>query len=151
MHSQDLATRIERLEDENRRLKRSARRWALGLAALGGVAVLSSMTSVVCKTVWAERFVLKDAGGRDRGFITAYETGGAPQFALLDARGKQTLSLGVDDDGRAYIEVAGKSGPVRSHFAVSPEGAATIESKSSVGCEKASESKCKGDDVASTN
>ncbi len=127
MQLEELAARVRSLEDENRRLKTRTRRWGLALAALGGVAALSSMTAVVCETVWAERFVLKDSRGRQRGFITAYETGGAPQLALLDAKGGRALTFGVDDAGRGYFEVAGADGPVRSHFNVSPEGKAGIE------------------------
>ncbi len=127
MQLEELAARVQSLEEENRRLKSKTRRWGLALAALGGVAVLSSMTAVVCETVWAERFVLKDSRGRQRGFITAYETGGAPQLALLDAKGARALTFGVDDSGRGYFEVGGANGPVRSHFSVSPEGKAGIE------------------------
>ncbi len=127
MQLEKLAVRIRALEDENRRLKSKTRRFGLALAALGGVAVLSSMSAVVCETVWAERFVLKDSRGRQRGYITAYETGGAPQLALLDAKGARALTFGVDDSGRGYFEVAGANGPVRSHFSVSPEGKAGID------------------------
>jgi len=129
MQLEELAARVQSLEVENQLLKSRARRFALALAALGGVAVLSSMAAVVCETVWAERFVLKDSRGRQRGYITAYETGGAPQLALLDAKGARALTFGVDDEGRGYFEVAGPSGPVRSHFSVSPEGKAGIEPK----------------------
>ncbi len=151
MQLQELSGRVQRLEEENRRLKKSARRATIALAALGGIALLSSMTAAMCETVWAERFVLKDARGRERGVLTAYETGGVPQFALLDAKGGRALTFGVDAEGRGYIEVASKSGPVRSHFAVSPEGQATIESK---GGEKPvdtkGEAKKKDGDVATT-
>jgi len=145
MQIEDLAVRVQHLEAENRRLKSSARRWGLGLAALAGAAVLSSMAAVVCETVWAERFVLKDARGRERGFITAYETGGAPQLSLLDAKGGRALTFGVDNEGRGYFEVASKNGPVRSHFNVSPEGKAGVESKDA---EKPAEPKKKEGEVA---
>jgi hypothetical protein len=146
MQLQELSGRVLKLEEENRRLKTSARRATIALAALGGIALLSSMTAAMCETVWAERFVLKDSRGRERGVLTAYETGGVPQFALLDAKGGRALTFGVDAEGRAYLEVAGKAGPVRSHFAVSPEGKATIEPKDA---EKAAEKKKDGD-VATT-
>lgn len=120
----DLALRVEKLENENRKLKR----WSLGLAALAGVVALSSAAAVVCDTVYGERFVIRDTSGRERAFITAYETHGLPQFSMLTEKGQKALTLGVANDGRAFLEVADASGkPVRSYFAVGAEGQATIE------------------------
>lgn len=146
MQLEELAARVQSLEDENRRLKSRTKRWGVALAALGGVAVLTSMTAAMCETVWAERFVLKDSRGRQRGFITAYETGGAPQLALLDAKGGRALTFGVDDEGRGYFEVGGANGPVRSHFSISPEGKAGIDAKDA---QKPAETKKKDGEVAS--
>lgn len=126
----ELNDRLQKLEGENKRLKR----FALAGVALLGVVGLSSMaltssfkTVAMCKTVWAERFVLQDSSGRERGVITAYETGGAPVFSLLDDKGKKAISFGVAESGKAYVEVPGAEGAVRSHFGISPEGHATIE------------------------
>jgi hypothetical protein len=119
-----LSARIEKLEHQNRRLKRA------GLAAMvvAGVVALSSMSAVVCRTVYGERFVLQDSGGNERAVMTAYETGGLPQFTLLDQKGRKALSFGVAENGRGYIEVAGNDGKMtRSHFAIGAEGNATIE------------------------
>ena len=105
----ELVLRIEKLERQNRGLKR----WGGAALALTAVVGLSSMAAVVCKTVWAERFVLKDPNMRERAVITAYETGGAPKFSLLDHKGNPALTLGVNDDGQAYIELPGEEGLVR--------------------------------------
>jgi len=138
MQVHELAERVQKLEDENRRLKSLTRRWGLGLAAIGGAAVLMSMTTAMCKTVWAERFVLQDSSGRERGVITAYETGGVPKFTLFDAKGSSALAFGVDEKGRSFLEVPGAEGMVRSHFAISAEGNATIDApaKTKQECEK---------------
>jgi hypothetical protein len=94
--------------------------------------------------------VLQDSSGRERAVMTAYETGGLPQFTLMDQNGKQALSFGVADNGRGYIEVAGADGtPVRSHFAIGAEGNATIEMPAKCQGEK---SKCSDKkDPGSTN
>jgi hypothetical protein len=119
----ELTERVQALERQNKNLKR----YGIAAAALLGVVGLSSMASSMCKTVWAERFVLQDSQGRERGVITAYETGGTPTLSLLDHKGQKALSFGVADSGRAYVEIPGAEGMVRSQFAVSPEGLATIE------------------------
>lgn len=119
----ELSTRIEKLESENRRLKR----FGIAAAVVVGAVGLMSATSAMCNTVSAERFVLRDSNGRDRAVMTAYETGGVPNFSLLDAKGKKSLTFGVNEEGQSYIELAGKEGPVRSNFAVNAEGQATIE------------------------
>lgn len=115
----DLVTRIETLERENRNLKR----WGGGALALCCFLGLSSMTVAVCKTVWAERFVLKDASMKQRAVFDAY--GVEPQLQFLDKQGRKALVFGVDDDGAPYMEVRGKNGPVRSNIHVNPEGKTT--------------------------
>jgi len=113
----ELSQRIERLEKQNRNLARAG----IAALALAGVAGLVS-AAAVCKTVWAERFVLKDPNMRERAVITAYETGGAPRFTLLDEEGEPALTLGVDKKGAPYVEVQGEDGLVRQPFRLSPEG-----------------------------
>jgi hypothetical protein len=124
----ELSQRVQKLEAENKRLKRLG----IGAAVVVGAVGLMSAASTMCNTVSAERFVLRDANGRDRAVMTAYETGGVPNFSLLDASGKKALTFGVSESGQSYIELSGKAGPVRSNFAVSPEGQATIEKSKEV-------------------
>ena len=143
---QALAARVQELEQTALRWKRIG----IATAALAGVATLASMAPALCKTVYGERFVLQDSSGRERAVMTAYETGGLPQFTLMDQNGKQALSFGVADNGRGYIEVPGNEGKaVRSHFAIGAEGNATIEMPSKC---KAESSKCtEKKDASSTN
>ncbi len=132
----DLVRRLERLERENKNLKR----WGLAALALAGAGLLASAAAVTCKTVWAERFVLKDPSSRDRAVLTAYETGGAPVLSLLDQSGKAALSFGVSEEGSAYLEVPGTDGPVRRQFALSPEGNPTLQPAPEKACgDKSSE------------
>jgi len=116
-HRPDLTRRIERLERQNRNLARAG----IGALALAAVAGLTA-AAAVCKTVWAERFVLKDPDMRERAVISAYENGGAPRFTLLDHQGQPALTLGVDEEGAPYVEVRGEDGLVRSPFRLTPEG-----------------------------
>lgn len=128
----DLALRLDRLERENRTLKR----WGIGAVALAGVAVLSSAAAVTCKTVWAERFVLKDPSMNERAVLTAYENGGLPALRFLDQNGDPALALGVDKAGLAYLEVPGDDGLVRRSFATSAEGHPTLKPEARPSCGK---------------
>jgi hypothetical protein len=114
----DVVRRLERLERENKNLRRA------GIAALAvtGAALLASASSV-CKTVWAERFVLKDPSMRERAVLTAYETGGTPKLSLLDEHGREALTFGVGNDGVAFLELPGEEGPVRRSIQLSHDGA----------------------------
>ena len=94
----DLRARVEQLEQSSRRLVR----WGGLLAATGAAAWLMAMAPV-CKTVWAERFVLKDARGAERALLTAYENGGRPRFALLGPGGKAVAEISVDESGSAFL------------------------------------------------
>ena len=137
----DVIRRLERLERENKHLRRA------GVAALAvtGVALLASATTV-CKTVWAERFVLKDPSNRERAVLTAYETGGAPKLSLLDEQGKAALTFGVAEDGVAFLELPGEQGPVRRSILLSSDGPAVpaVPATPATGCEE----KKKDDGVA---
>ena len=123
--TQDLARRMEKLEQENRRLKR----WGGAAIAVVGVIGLTSMAlPSVCKTVWAERFVLKDSAGSGRMTIDAYRSGapvitaqdqhgntfakltldgGAPSLEFFDKKGACTGKMGLSEDGEPYVERTG--------------------------------------------
>ncbi len=109
----DLAVRLDRLERENRTLKR----WAMGLCALASVGVLGSALAV-CDSVSAERFIVRDSRGKERVRLTAYETGGVPKLSFLDEKGRTVFSLGVCEKNSGYVEVTGVNGLARSAFAV---------------------------------
>lgn len=89
---QAVLERLENLERQNRRLKR------VGLAAaiLASSLVMMSQASPN-RTVEAQEFILKDAGGRVRGVLTAKT--GAPRLELRDANGIQAATLGSTSNG----------------------------------------------------
>lgn len=118
----DLESRLARLEQQNRRLKRGG----LALGALTLVVGLASAASVVCKTVWAERFVLKDARGRERLVLDAYQES-APTISFHDARGRQIAKLSVDDEGEAVLEVRGSDLGERATLRLSETGSPFLD------------------------
>ena len=120
----ELNARVERLERQNKRLVR----W--GGATLGLVTTCWLMSMMpVCKTVWAERFVLKDSSGNERGILTAYETGGTPRFTLHDKRGTTLATLSVDKNGGAFLALHDKNGRNAFRIGVSESGAPMVNGK----------------------
>ena len=98
MTNENVVARLDRLERQNRKLRRiTTALGALAVAALATPFVMSA--SPVCKTIWAERFVLKDARGNQRGLWDAYTRNGNPTLQLFDARGKLAMAIALDDEG----------------------------------------------------
>ncbi len=96
--------RIEKLERQNKRLMRA------GVAAFGlAVAGWAMSMAPVCKTVWAERFVLRDARNQERAVLTAYETGGTPQLTFLNEKGKAVATMSIDEGG-AFLTLSDSKG-----------------------------------------
>jgi hypothetical protein len=131
---QALTARIEELERKNRRTLR------LGGAALGllTAAGLVSWCLPICNTVSAERFVLKDQQGRDRGVFTAYETGGAPRFSLYGNNGKAVASLSVEADGAALLSLYDAKAEKSVRVSVGADGSPRMEGSCATksGCDK---------------
>lgn len=98
--SNELIARIESLEKKNRRLMMMG---GAALVAVAGLGVMSMRPA--CNSVSAERFVLLDSSGHQRALLTAYETGGAPQLALYDKKGRAVATLGVEKTG-AFLSLA---------------------------------------------
>ena len=78
----------------------------MGVLAIG----FMSMTTSLCKTVWAERFVLRDSSMRDRMVIDAYSTA-QPTISFKDEKGKVVARLQVDGDGGAGLVTYSKGKP----------------------------------------
>ncbi len=101
-----LARRLDRVERENGRLKRS------GVVALAVIAALGLMgqatTGKVAKVVEAEKFVLRDAGGTIRARLEILSFGKV-QLVLFDKDDKPQSTLGVGSDGAGLI-LGGKEG-----------------------------------------
>ena len=105
-HEKDLiVSRIERLEKQNRTLKRGALACFVAIAsfALMGQAqrkptrapAPAPVQAAMPKNVEAESFVLKDANGRVRAELSMGETG--PSFQLRDQNGSALVKLSLND------------------------------------------------------
>lgn len=118
-HTDDLAVRLERLERENRRLKRVGGGLIAAVAAVG----LMSAGSAFCKTVWAERLVLRDASGRDRLMMDAY--GGAPSITMQDEQGRSVARFSWQEG--VAMELPGCDGKPATRVKVDKDGKVSTE------------------------
>jgi hypothetical protein len=90
---QTLLNRVDTLETENRRMKRTGK-LILGASVLFGL--LGAATPMFCKTVWAERLVLRNSSGRDVMTMDAY-SGDQPTVTMRDDNGKSVVRLSWEE------------------------------------------------------
>jgi hypothetical protein len=95
-HAEDLAVRVERLEQTNRRLVLVLVAVGSIVAGVGGGWIVRGQRSPPGE-VRASRVVLVDPRGRERAVLTMYPDG--PQLSLLDSQGRARAGLGADDTG----------------------------------------------------
>lgn len=134
----DLIARLEQLETSNRRMKR----WGGGLLAVVAAIGLTSMASSMCDTVWAERFVLKDARGSKRLMLDAYGTD-APYIAFFDSRGKTQAKLSMSNSGNATLDIFKAGVKSSADLRISDEGGLYWEVAKADTCKAKSASSCK--------
>lgn len=101
----DLTARLERLERENRRVKRVAFSLA-GLGLLLGLA--GAAAPALCDVVMAERLVLRDPTGHQRIVADAYT--GSPTLTLYAENGRTLARLGADKLGGASLVLFDEKG-----------------------------------------
>jgi hypothetical protein len=105
-----LLSRIERLEEQNRRWKRGALACLIAIASIGlmgqskrkptrAPAPAPAPAFTMPKNIEAESFVLKDANGRVRAEISM--GGAGPSFKLRDQSGTALVTLSLNDDAPA--------------------------------------------------
>ena len=117
----DLAGRVERLERENTWLKRGGAVMVLGMA----LAVTFGTTLIrAAQQVAAQRFVVRDAQGRERATLGLDEEG-LPALALLDERGRPQVALQSQRDHSSTLEFRDR-GRLRLSMEVSSTGASTL-------------------------
>jgi len=98
-----ISSRMERLEEQNRRFKRGATACLLLFAGIGLMAQTKQRTPAPparpaaprVRTVEAESFVLKDASGRVRAELSMSGTG--PSLKLRDEAGAALVTLALND------------------------------------------------------
>ncbi len=133
-----LARRLDRVERENRRLKRAG---VVALAVIAAVVLMGQATGNVAKVVEAEKFVLRDADGKGRARLESLPSG-LVRLALLDKDENIQSVLGVGIVGTPslvlagrnsktilttrFLSVSGKGGKSRLTLAVLPSGAQSL-------------------------
>jgi hypothetical protein len=101
-----LSGRVERLERENRLMKRFG---AVALSVAVAVLVAGARGADGPKLVEAERFVLRDPNGRERGSLQVNSVGTA-SLSVHDKEDQGGISLVVPADGRGtYLDVWNKA------------------------------------------
>ncbi len=92
-----LAQRLDRVERQNRRLKR----WgALALAVIATVMLMGQATgSKIAKVVEAEKFVLRNNSGTIRAMLSVRENHSLANLAFFDEAGSIRIALGAGGDG----------------------------------------------------
>jgi hypothetical protein len=117
MTMEELSVRLEKVERQNRRLRAGgslALVLIVALAALGQVAPSG-------KVVSAERFEVRDSGGKLRSLLAVIDDG-VPALAFYDADGKGRALIGVNKDGFPHLEFLDKDRKTLIGLAVSPDG-----------------------------
>lgn len=113
LEKDSIVSRIQRLEEQNRRLKRGAMACLVAIASIGLMGQAQHKTirkpapapapaptpapgpPAMPKNIEAESFVLKDANGRVRAELSMSGTG--PSFKFLDQSGSALVTLSLND------------------------------------------------------
>ncbi len=114
--SEDLTARFDRLERQNRQLRR------LCLGCLIGASLLTTLGARQVakngpKTVEAERFLLRDKQGRMRAILDMAPDRG-PILAFYDEKGKNRIVLDMDQQGNPALNLFDERGNSRTALGV---------------------------------
>jgi hypothetical protein len=131
-NTRELMSRLDRLERENRRIKRVG---GSLLAAIGLVGIVGFAAPKVCDTVWAERFVLKDSRGNQRMVLNAYSTK-TPAITFNDASGKGVAALQIEQSGEMSLKVFKKAGQSEASFSFTPDNLNSIKAASNADADR---------------
>ncbi|MFQ5852935.1 MAG: hypothetical protein ACE5JU_20435 [Candidatus Binatia bacterium] len=110
-----LARRLDRVERENRRLKRAG---VVALAVIGAVVLMGQATG--SKVVEAENFTVRDASGRVRAELRMESlTGGwSPRLKFYDDDGKLRAVLGLVGNDATELRFFKRNGKQRAGLSV---------------------------------
>lgn len=118
-----LVKRVDRLEQENRFLKR------VGLATLGSIAAIvlmgQALPTTVPKLVEAERFMVRDTAGKPRATLGLLPDG-SPSLNLIDTDGNIRMAVGMKTDGSPSLNLYDKSQTNRAVLATLPDGSPAL-------------------------
>jgi hypothetical protein len=127
--SADWVKRLEKVEHENRRLRRTGHAILVGFAVLlaAGAAtpVIFRDRPTIKDVVEARSFALRDSQGRVRG-VFGMSQDGSPQFLLQDEGGAARLRLTVLDDGSPGLSLIDSKGRSRAALGLLPDETITL-------------------------
>ena len=105
--------RLNRLEEENGRLRRQCR-WTQILAFVvgSGLILMGATASTVFKHLKVQQITITDENGRVRGQIGVDENGGIVQ-TFVDKSGTERIRIAVESDGTARRRIFDDEGHVR--------------------------------------
>ena len=113
--------RLQRVERDNRRLRRAAVVLVLGIAAV----VLMGQARAQRRTVEAEAFVVRDRGGQVRALLRAFDNG-AVGLSFYDPGGAPRAWLRVLTDGTPGLVLSDQAGQTRTLLNVQGDGLAGL-------------------------
>lgn len=117
-----LTDRIEKLEAQNRRLKRVGAIAGGALCALG----LFGAAAPLCDIVTGERLVLRDQTGRQRVGMDAYHTE-TPGITLHDKSGRERAKISIDERGDVTLAFTDEKGAAKASYLFAANGAPKAE------------------------
>jgi hypothetical protein len=125
MTEADLAMRLDRLERDNKRLKRSLAVTLISLLALAAIGA----TEYVPKKITAHELDIVDDQGRMRvavgtGFLSGVQR---PSVGLFDATGSLRAEIAVEDDGHPSLALYGERNASALIADVWPPGKPSLE------------------------
>jgi len=112
---------LDRQERQNRRLKRMGAVVAVGIAAV----VLMGQARNSGKVVEAERFVVRDRGGRSRA-VLGVVAGDVPFLRLYDQNGTDRAALTTAADGAPVLSLGYRDATARATLAVLADGTSAL-------------------------
>jgi hypothetical protein len=129
---EELTKRLDRLECENRALKRRSALLMRGVSVIALAAVLTFASGArlagVPKVIEAEKFILRDAGGAPRAELLVQDNGVAGLVLLGPGQEDKSdaLQLVANTDGTAVLLVKDKQGQPRLTAGVSSDGTPVV-------------------------
>jgi hypothetical protein len=116
-----ILARLERLERENRWLKRAA----VVLVVLAGTGLLTAAQNTSKdKVMQGQRFSLRDASGNERAWLGMGKAGG-PQLRFLDANGDERAAFEMANNAMT-LQLLDAKGNLQTGVSLEPTGVAVV-------------------------
>ena len=139
----DVAARLAKLEDENRRLKRLVAAVALlsfvSATVMTGTFIrpgLAQESGPRLETVQAYEYVLHDSAGRTRARLSFSDASGSPMLTFNDADGKPRLIISADGQSTSILAYSPNGGRFQTMSAAGLDGAIVEASRVERGAPK---------------